>query len=261
MYLFQNILVICGILISFILAAGCSNNISLLDRYKAQRHYEYGLSHLYLENTESAYDEFNAARELNPDEPKVYEGLGLVLLKEHNYKKAITKFKKAIKLDPGLAKAYLYISEAYLKLEKPKKVINISRKALLLPNLGDPQQIYYNLGLAFFALKKYGKAQEKFNQALKISPKWAQAHLWLGKSLFAQGEVSTAIVEYRKSLSYIKADWYKKDKQLTGFLHYQLGQAYVQKGYIKKAVTEFKESMSVYPSQIAEQAIEEYAGY
>jgi tetratricopeptide (TPR) repeat protein len=242
-----------------LLTIGCAKDITLLNRYQAQRHYEYGLSHLYLQNTQAAYREFQRAKKLNPEEAKIYEGLGLVLLKQNDYQRALASFQRAVELNPGLASAYQHISDLYLKLEEWGKAMKYAGFALALPAFDRRHLAYYNQGVALFNLRKYAEARRALEQALELAPKWAEARLVLGKNLFAQGKTSLAIVEYRKALAQAQQNWYERDEQLLGYLHYQLGVAYIAKGYIKQGIEEFRQSLDIYPSSEAELALQKYA--
>ncbi len=229
-----------GLLAQALCLNGCANNISQLDRYKAQRHYEYGLAQLYLQDTQAAEQEFRQAESLNPEEAKIYQGLALVDIKRNNYKSALVNLEKAIELDPGLASAYQHISDVYVKLEQWEDAIAYAKKALALPTHNQPQLAHYNQGVAWFSLNEYVKAEQALNRTLELVPNWAEARLWLGKCLFARGKPSLAIVEYRQALAQLQQNAYEQDEQLLGYLHYQLGVAYVDKGYLKQGVQEFR---------------------
>jgi tetratricopeptide (TPR) repeat protein len=241
-----------------LLICGCAGSISPLQKHQAQRHYEYGLSHLYLEDTQAAYDEFEQAKELNPEEAKVYEALGLVLMQQNDYPVALTNLKRATELDPGLASAYQHISDVYIKLGEWAEAIHYARKALAVPAFSQRYQTHYNQGVALFNLQEYADAQREFTRVLELAPQWAEARIWLGKSLFAQGKTSLAIVEYREALTQAQLNWYEQDKQLLGYLYYQLGVAYINKGYVKQGVQELRQSLNVYPSAEAELALHKY---
>lgn len=49
-------------------------------------------------------------------------------------------------------------------------------------------QLYYNLGLAYFAQKEYSKASDAYLQTLKQNPKHAGAHLNLGRTMAAMNK-------------------------------------------------------------------------
>ncbi len=247
-----------GIIGLAFLVSGCAKNISSLDRYKAQRHYEYGLAQFLLQDTKAARQEFEQAKSLNPEAAKIYQGLALVDIKQHDYKAALINLQQAIARDPGLGSAYQHMSDIYLKLAQWGNAIEYAEKALALPTYNQPQQAHYNQGVAWFSLGEYAKAEHEFTRTLELTPRWAEARLWLGKSLFAQGKPSLAIVEYRNALAQLQQNTYEQDKQLLSYLHYQLGAAYIDKGYLKQGVLEFRLSLDIYPSSEVELALQEY---
>lgn len=247
-----------GLVFSGFMMSGCAGSVSPLERYQARRHYEYGLAQLYLQDTKTAYEEFKRAQELNPSDARIYEGLGLVMIKQHDHEAALTNLEEAVRLNPGLDSAYQHMSDIYVILEEWEEAIKYAHKALALPDFNQHHLAYYNQGVALFGLKRYAEAQRELTKVLKSAPKWAEARLWLGQSLTAEGKPSLAIVEYRNALAQAETDWYEQDKQLLGYLHYLLGLAYIDKGYVKQGVSELKQSLDIYPSSEVELALQKY---
>ena len=78
------------------------------------------------------------------EEAENYNKQGLLLAKRKELENAIEKWRRAIALNPS-----------------------------------DPDY-HYNIGLAFFESKQYPKAQDRFNEALRLCPIYFKAHFVLG---------------------------------------------------------------------------------
>jgi tetratricopeptide (TPR) repeat protein len=58
----------------------------------------------------------------------------------------------------------------------------------------------YNLGLAYYGLRKYDSALEAFQRAVRIAPNMHLAHFFVANSYVASADPATAIPHYRKAL-------------------------------------------------------------
>lgn len=86
-----------------------------------------------------AEDSFNEVLKLNPSTTNVYNSLGILQRKKHNYKEAVKMYEAALKIDPA------------------------------------DENIYYNLGRAMLDDKRVDDAKRMFKQALKMRPNFSEA--------------------------------------------------------------------------------------
>ena len=115
-------------------------------------------------------------------------------------KRSITLFEQAIALDDKFALAYTGIADAYsmlcqygfLKYDEgyPKARSNVLDAITRNPNLAEA---YTSLGWIQFAYEwKLKDSEENYRKAIKLNPKIAQAHQWLGLNLQTQGRLQEA---------------------------------------------------------------------
>ena len=78
------------------------------------------------------------------------------------------------------------------------------------------------------------KAEKKFEQALKINPDEALAHIGLGYIYYKKGMYDESIAEYKKGL-----EGHPKIAKEYPEAHYYLGQAYNKKDMTEEARKEF----------------------
>lgn len=103
-------------------------------------------------------------------------------------------------------------------------------------------QSYTNLyqGIKELSLSKYAEASKSFAKAVIKNPDDPYPHIFLGISLYWQGQVDQAMSEYRAAL--------KLDKD-NAHAHQLLGIAYAWKGDINSALASFKESIDIDPDR------------
>ncbi len=122
---------------------------------------------LLLGKPEEAYSHFQAAAELNPNDPMSRSNLGAYLQEHGKLSEAMEQYDRTIQLtsDAGLLAA-----------------------------------TYANLGTAYRNLGEDEKARDSYDQALRLNPNQSNAYLGLGQLLEKQSQLDNAIQNYSKSV-------------------------------------------------------------
>lgn len=99
-------------------------------------------------------------------------------------------------------------------------------------------EIYNLLGLVYMARKDFTKAEEAFNEALKLDPNFSEAYTNLGSLKMIQGSYHKAISYFEKALS--NPLYLNSHIALTnmGWAYYQLGDREKAQIYLQKALNE-----------------------
>ncbi len=115
---------------------------------------------------------------------------------EKNPKEAEALLLKSIEIDPGNAKAYFQLGLAYTALKNSTRAIEAYQKAVqLAPNFPD---VYFNLGYLYATKKDYSTAEKMFGQAVKKNPPY------LDEALFNLGLVQTKQGKREESIKSLK---------------------------------------------------------
>jgi protein O-mannosyl-transferase len=122
---------------------------------------------LLLGKSDEAYPHFQAAAEINPNDPMSHSNLG-AYLQEHGR-----------------------LSEA---IEQHNRAINLTSDAGLLAST------YANRGAAYRKLGEDEKARDSYNQALRLNPNQFNAYLGLGQLSEKQNRLDEAISNYSRSV-------------------------------------------------------------
>ena len=140
----------------------------------------------------------------NKEKAEIYYKMGELKFKEGNYRLAIKDLYKSQKLDP---------------------------ESTSLNNL---------LGLNYFALRVYDKAEEYFKIALDVDSSYSSARMNLGALYLETGKWDSAILEFDVLLK----DVFYPTPEL---LHNNKGWAYYNKGSQQKAVENYKKAIELNP--------------
>jgi protein O-GlcNAc transferase len=122
---------------------------------------------LLLGKPDEAYSHFQAAAEINPNDPMSRSNLGAYLQEHGKVSEAMAQYDRTISLtsDAGLLAA-----------------------------------TYSNLGAAYRKLGEDEKARDSYDQALRLNPNQSNAYLGLGELLEKQNQLDDAIHNYSKAV-------------------------------------------------------------
>ena len=212
-----------------------------------------------------AASEYQAALKLRPDEPVIYNNLGLVYHLQLRYREAIEAFQQALKLNPELLGANLFLGIDYYRTNQSEKGLDPLKNAIT-SNPNDVQAHLY-LGRCYLDLGRYEEALQEVQKAVKLAPKDADAFYTLGQvygklmgaaylkmaevdpdsyrvyqvlaeSYDSQKDMEKAIDAYKKAIS--------RKPGLPG-LHYGLGDVYWRAGRVDEGLKEFQEELRLNP--------------
>jgi tetratricopeptide (TPR) repeat protein len=128
---------------------------------------------LLLGKPDEAYSHFQAASEINPNDPMSRSNLGAYLQEHGKLPEAMEQYDRTIHLtsDAGLLAA-----------------------------------TYANLGTAYRQLGEEQKARDSYDQALRLNPNQSNAYLGLGELLEKQNQLNDAIRNYKKAVELRPSD-------------------------------------------------------
>jgi tetratricopeptide (TPR) repeat protein len=139
------------------------------------------------------------AAELNPSNPFVYIGWGVVLDEKQDYDGAIAKYQQALALDPKFAGAYNNWGNAlYAKQDYDGAIAKYQQATELDSKYA---AAYYNWGNALYAKQDYDEAIAKYQQATELDSKYAAAYYNWGLALAHKQDYDGAIAKYQAALT------------------------------------------------------------
>jgi tetratricopeptide (TPR) repeat protein len=180
----------------------------------------------------------------NPQDCSSHFKLGEALIHLKRIRDAIQPLTEATKIDPNFYEAFFHLGQAYAELGRDEDAIPPLEKAMdLKPDSEVVKKVLagvYKEQCEYFGKsKRYDLAQEAFEKAIKIIPKFGPAFLSIGISLSQQGKYEEAFKKIELALKY--------DKNLTVDAYYQLGQIHEKLGDVKKAMKDYKNAILASP--------------
>ena len=153
----------------------------------------------------SAGDEKNARAQLerllkqHPDHPLYLYWLARIDYYDRRYDRAVVKLKRVVELDPGSARAWDNLGLSYDMMGQNAeaqqafdKAVELNRK-LPSPSAWPPM----NYGSLLLRMQKLPEAESNLRESLRLDPRFAQAHYYLGKVFERSGKDAEAIREFQ----------------------------------------------------------------
>lgn len=168
-----------------------------------------------------------------------YYRLGQIEFAQGKTQQAIASIEKAIDMDPKLADALNFLGVIYLQQSDPQQAAKHLKRAVAVnPYLTDAHN---SLGVAYTELKKYDRALQEFQTALKDKTYETPEKIYLntGNLYLEQGKSEQAIQACRQAVA-LKPDY------VRGFL--VLGKAYQQAGQTDLAAAQFRNVVRLEPN-------------
>jgi len=135
-----------------------------------------------------------------------YTNSGALYLKAKEYDKAEAAYKKAIDVNASSAEAYMGLSNTYNAQKKFDQAAEASAQAAKLGAAapgGASASTVFNQGVIAWNASRIDDAKKAFEEAVKLDPKLAEAHYWLGMANLNQGKMPEAAQAFE---AYLKLD-------------------------------------------------------
>ncbi len=143
----------------------------------AEEHYQKGVDLFSKVKLVEAKREFEAARKIDPNFAKAYEGLGSIELKKKTFRSAKKYFNKALELDSNSTQALLGLAQISILQKKEFEALPYLKKSVLIDST--KYSAYLLLGRVYFKLEQFGRAYNAYKTASKLSPRSLEAQLKL----------------------------------------------------------------------------------
>ena len=149
---------------------------------------------------------------------------------------------RAIHCTTGNDVAFNHLARAkYQKGKADEALLSFQQAVKINPEYADA---HINLANLLLQRGQVDEAVSHLQRALEINPTYALAHNNLGNILQKQGQVDDAILHFQKALQVDPA---------YGMAHYNLGNALAQKGNAAEAISHFEKALQIQPDDSAAQ--------
>ena len=189
------------LLIILLFIFSCASVRQEKDAKNWQYYYDLGMSSLLVKNYSEAITNFFLASQMAPNEPKVWNALGIAYMEVLEYHKAENAFRKALEVDKKFTEAKLNLGILYFRKKDYEKALNEIKEAL-------NDEAFPNKHVAFYYLAKIYKVMgnqslyfENLKKATIYNPMFLDAQFELANAYEEVGDYKSALDVYRNLVS------------------------------------------------------------
>ena len=158
-----------------------------------------GVAQLQLKNLSGAREDFEAARQMSPNDPSVYNNLAFVSAAENKPQDAMAAFENALKVDATNYVALSGIINQYAKSQELDKAHSrIDQVLSAYPNVA---WLHFLKGQIYGYQSNAQAAEGEFRRAVELDPNYLPAYSSLAAIFINTKQQDRAIAEYKKILA------------------------------------------------------------
>ncbi|MFZ8785474.1 SPOR domain-containing protein [Thermocrinis sp.] len=164
-------------------------------------YYDLGLSALSAKNYSEAIANFFIATQKAPNEPKVWNALGIAYMEVFEYEKAESAFRRALEVDKKFTEARLNLGVMYFRKKDYENALREIRTALADEAFPHKHIAFYYLARIYKALDNQNLYLENLRKATVYNPMFFEAQLELANAYEEMGDYRSALDVYRNLLN------------------------------------------------------------
>jgi tetratricopeptide (TPR) repeat protein len=175
------------------------NSPQILAEIREKAHLSRGTAQLQLKNVAAARQDFEAAKQIAPKDPVVYNSLALASLADNKREDAISSFENALQVDATNFDALNGVITLYANnKELDKAQARIDQALGSYPNMAP---LHY-LKAQVLGFQGNGQAVEaELNKAIELDPNYLPAYSLLAQLYIRSNQEDRAIAQYQKIIS------------------------------------------------------------
>ena len=194
-------------------AGGAAGGASAEDRKKAEAriatirgNFDLGVKLSNEGKNDEAIAKFNEVLKEAPKCVECYTNIASLQLSKKDYDAAEATYKQALTVNPSSAEAYNGLATVYNAQKKFDQAAEASAQAAKLGAAapgGASASTVFNQGVIAWNASKIPEAKKAFEEAVRLDPKLAEAHYWLGMANLNEGKMPEAAKSFEE---YLKLD-------------------------------------------------------
>jgi type IV pilus assembly protein PilF len=235
----HRLLVVPAVLLAALWLGGCRHKPTPRDLQGSDIHHDLGIEAQLQGNRQLAYAEFQRSLELNPNNARAHNAMGVLLHLGHDRpEQAIGHFERALALDPQLSEARVNLGNVFLAQGRFEEAAKLYREALNDMRYATPYIAQGNLGWAQYKLGNLDEAVDHIRAAITLEPKFCLGYRNLAEIYEAQQRTAEACRQLER---------YRESCPEAPEAYYRLGMCLTRLGRQQDAVARFAECEALAP--------------
>lgn len=235
---------IASILIFSLVDMGCVSTTKE-NQERAILHMKIGTGYLTQGQYPMAMAELLKAEQLDPDNPLILNNLGLSYYVRGRVKQAENKFRKAVKLNPEYSDAKNNLARTLIDQEQFKDAIHILHQVEGDLTYEFQEKTLSNLGMAYFSLGQYGKAEDYLVRSLQIRRQSCTTADYYGRTLLEMKRVEQSAEVLDQAVEFCRMSKFEEPLYFSAMSYFTLGQKEKSRARLEELLKEYPKSKYV----------------
>jgi type IV pilus assembly protein PilF len=219
---------------------GCAF-FSSRDKDTSDLYLKIGIGHLESGRYPQALSAFLAAEKVDPNNPLVQNNLGLAYFVRDKFDLAENHIRRAISIKSDFSDAKNNLGRVLIEKNQIAEAVTVLQEVMNDLTYVNPEKPLFNLGLAYFKLKRHREAREHFRKSLEIQKDNCLASNYYGRSLFELKEYFHAAEALDRAIGYCNASQFDEPQYFSGLAYYEIGE-------VDKSLARLDELLKLYPN-------------
>ena len=190
-------------------------------------------------DSKKARSKFLEALTLVPEDPQLYNRLGMLEMSRENPDKAKTYYSQACELAPDVSRYHMRLGDSFQRLGNFEDAIHSYARSLELEPKNAPA--WNNRGFANFNINRWNEALRCYDESMKSDPSYAVAWYNYGYTLQLSGRLNDSKDYYQKAVELDPED--KIAWNNLANVHYNQGQ-------YERSIEIYKKSLNLDPGYV-----------
>lgn len=215
------------------------------DRERAILHLQIGTGYLTAGNYPQAMSELLKAEELDPKNPMILNNLGLAFFVRGKLKHAEDKFRAALTLDPRFSEAKNNLGRVLIDSHRAEEAVRVLREVEGDLTYQFPEKTYSNLGIAYFALGNFQKAEEFLSRSLEIRRQHCTTADYYGRTLLEMKRLVQSAEALDQAIEFCRKERFEEPIYFSAMSYFTLGDKDKARARIDELLKDYPKSKYV----------------
>jgi Tfp pilus assembly protein PilF len=219
----------------------CSS-VSHRDPQRADLHLQIGTGYLSKGLYPQAMQELLHAEEYDPDNPVILNNLGLAYFVRGRLKTAEEKFRKALRFSPKFSEAKNNLGRLLIDAGRTSEALKILHEVENDLTYEYQEKTYSNLGMAYFNLGQFQKAEEYLLKSLEIRRDNCATASFYGRTLYEEKRLEASAQALDQAIEFCRSSRYEEPIFFSAMSYFSLGNKEKSRARIEELLKDYPKS-------------------
>lgn len=212
---------------------------------RAKLHMQIGTGYLAQGQYPLAMTELLKAEALDPNDPSILNNLGLAFYVRGRLKQAEAKFRKAIESDSKFSDAKNNLARVLIDQGESKSALGILQQVEGDLTYQYPEKTFTHLGMAYFELGQYQKAENYLLRSLEIRRQNCTTASYYGRSLLELKQVKKSAEALDQAIEHCRGTQFEEPLYFSALSYFTLGEKEKTKARLEELLRDYPKSKYV----------------